>query len=151
MSNRCDCRWEKQSLQRTTTPESTLSNEFQCLGKSNVRKGTTTTESHPFNSLDVVAHYERHEMSTFIECLLLDDSDAAIDNHMSHIFGDFLVIESSIDVKLHFQFYNWNCMDPGKVSNLSTWTSCTSIVAGGRESGVLLIGIKIKNNAWRQI
>ena len=85
--------------------ESPRSNAFQCLGKSNESKGTTILESLRFNSLYIVAHYERHEMFTPIESLLLDDSDAVIDNHMSDVFGNFLVIETSIQIKLHCTSY----------------------------------------------
>ena len=102
--NRFDCRWEEQSLQRMTIRESLLSNVFQRLGKSKESKSRTTKESILFNSLDIVAHNDGHEMSTLIECILLDNCDAAVDNHMSDVFGNLLVVETLVDVKLHFYF-----------------------------------------------
>ena len=41
-------------------------------------------------------------MSTRNEFISLDDCDAAVDNHMSDVLGNFLVVETSVDVKLHF-------------------------------------------------
>ena len=87
-------RWEEQSLQRTRTKESIISNVFQRLGKSNESKGITKPESPPFYSLDAVAHTDRNEMSTLIESLTLDDCDAFVDNNMSGILGNSLFIET---------------------------------------------------------
>ena len=41
-------------------------------------------------------------MSTIIERLLLDKCDAVVENCISDVFGNLLVIEPSVDVKLHF-------------------------------------------------
>ena len=68
-------------------------------------EGTTIMESPCFNSLDIVTHNDRHETTTLQECLPLDYCDAVIDNHMSDVFGNFLVVETLIDVKLHCTFY----------------------------------------------
>eukprot|EP00554_Chaetoceros_debilis_P006704 CAMPEP_0194075650 /NCGR_PEP_ID=MMETSP0149-20130528/2609_1 /TAXON_ID=122233 /ORGANISM="Chaetoceros debilis, Strain MM31A-1" /LENGTH=72 /DNA_ID=CAMNT_0038756187 /DNA_START=64 /DNA_END=282 /DNA_ORIENTATION=+ len=67
------------------------------------------TESTPFNSLDTVTHYDTHEEFTLPECLLPDDCNFTINNHMSDIFRNSLTIESSVDVKLH-------CTLEGRVS-----------------------------------
>ena len=75
-----------------------MSNVFQRLRKSNESKGSAIIESPRFNSPDIVAHNDRHEIFTPRECILLDDCDAVVDNHMSDVFGNFLVIETSIDV-----------------------------------------------------
>ena len=105
--NRFDCRWKKQSLQRFTTYESTRSNVFQRLRKSNESKCTTIKESILLNYLDIFAHYEIQEMLTLIQSLLIDDCDVVIGKHMSDVPGIFLVIETVIDVKSHCTSLDW--------------------------------------------
>ena len=56
------------------------------------------SESPLFNYLDIVTHNDRHKMSTPIESLLLDDFDAVIDDHTSDVFGNYLVIETAIQI-----------------------------------------------------
>jgi len=71
ISNRFDCRWEKQSLQRRTSIESIPFNVFQRIEQWNEAKGNTTFKSTPFNLLDFVIHDDRHEVNIIIvECLL---------------------------------------------------------------------------------
>ena len=60
----------------------------------------STKKSLIFDSLDVITHNDRHDFYT-IESPLLDDSDALMDNHMSGVFGDNFVIETSIEMKFH--------------------------------------------------
>jgi len=62
--------------------------------------GSTMLESIQLNSLDIVAHNKIYKTCTLIECPLLDDSDNFVYNHMIDIFGNFLVIETVIDVQL---------------------------------------------------
>jgi len=70
ISNRFDCRWEKQSLQRRTSIESIPFNVFQRIEQWNEAKGNTTFKSTPFNLLDFVIHDDRHEVNIIVECLL---------------------------------------------------------------------------------
>jgi len=64
-------------------------------------KGMTTIESLIFNYLYMVAHNYRYEMFTPFESTLLDDCDAAVDNHMSDVSGNILVVETFKYVKSH--------------------------------------------------
>ena len=60
-------------------------------------------------------------MSTPRESMTLDDCDAAIDYHTSNILGNLLVLETLVDVQLHFHCVHnvlVSLMDYGKLDVL---------------------------------
>ncbi len=75
-------------------------------------------------------------MITRTECLTLDDRDASIDNHMGDLIGDYLIIETSIDVKLYSTSYTMTSFTAEKCMRiLCGHSTLERSVKGGSEGG----------------